>query len=318
MAISIKQGKLVVPNAQDKLRQKGTEQPVFATDYTLLDIETTGLSPYRDRITELGAIKVRNNKVVAQYSNLVKYAGDNSVPAFITKLNGITERQLLEHGIESQIAIKEFRDFISDDLILGYNINFDLNFLYDLSQKNHLATLNNDYLDVLKFARAYYPDEQHNRLVDCIQRIGLRDFETHHGLQDSLDTKQVYDYFKEHFSPENLEAVKRQIKDFSLTDHRLSQAELGFYNPISRKMIMFAGNLHLDLADAQLMVENLGGQVVSSVDNLPNYVVIGDHDRFHGQLAEVQQVQKLKQQGQRISLLTESFFLNMLDDWARG
>lgn len=49
MSIYIKNGILHVTGAQDKLRKKGQEKPDFLTNYTMLDIETTGLYPYRDR-----------------------------------------------------------------------------------------------------------------------------------------------------------------------------------------------------------------------------------------------------------------------------
>ena len=65
------------------VRQKGQEIPDFLSNYTMLDIETTGLSPYRDRITELGAVKVRNGQIVDQYTNLIKFPKNNKVPAFI-------------------------------------------------------------------------------------------------------------------------------------------------------------------------------------------------------------------------------------------
>ena len=74
-----------------KIRQKGIEKPGFPDNYTLIDVETTGLSPYRDRITEMGGLRVRHGEVVATFSELVKFPDSNKVPAFITKLNGIDE-----------------------------------------------------------------------------------------------------------------------------------------------------------------------------------------------------------------------------------
>ena len=93
MTVKVVSGQLEFTNQNlaNKLRKKGHELVKFLDDYTMLDIETTGLSPYRDRITELAGIKVRNRKVVAEYSQLVKYPKDNKVPRFITKLNGIDE-----------------------------------------------------------------------------------------------------------------------------------------------------------------------------------------------------------------------------------
>ncbi len=93
MSIIVKNGALHVSGAEDKLRHKGIERPEFLKDYTLLDIETTGLSTYRNRVTELGGIKVRNNEIVDKYTNLLIYSKSNKVPKFITKLNGITEEK---------------------------------------------------------------------------------------------------------------------------------------------------------------------------------------------------------------------------------
>lgn len=73
MSIFVKEGVLYVSGSEDKLRHKGKEIVDFLSDYTLIDIETTGLSPFRDRVTELGGIKVRNGKVVDKYSHLIKY-----------------------------------------------------------------------------------------------------------------------------------------------------------------------------------------------------------------------------------------------------
>ena len=134
MSIYIKNGVLHVSGVQDKIRGKGQEWPDFISDYTMLDIETTGLNPYRDHVTELGAVKVRANQVVDEFSQLVVYPRSNHVPHFITKLNGITEELLLKEGKPVKEAMTAFRTFIGNDIIIGYNVNFDLNFLYDLTQ----------------------------------------------------------------------------------------------------------------------------------------------------------------------------------------
>ncbi|MCT6890969.1 MAG: exonuclease domain-containing protein, partial [Lactobacillus sp.] len=81
MSIYVKNGVLHVSGVQDKIRGKGQEWPDFISDYTMLDIETTGLNPYRDHVTELGAVKVRANKVVDEFSQLVVYPRSNHVPS---------------------------------------------------------------------------------------------------------------------------------------------------------------------------------------------------------------------------------------------
>lgn len=318
MSIYVKNGILHVPGAQDKLRQKGQEKPDFLTDYTMLDIETTGLYPYRDRITELGAVKVRNGQIVDQYTNLVKFPKNNSVPAFITKLNGITEAQIVMEGIPAKQAITEFREFIGDDIIIGYNINFDLNFLYDLSQKYGLPVLNNDYVDVLRLARTYYPRERHNRLLDCMQRAGIAQVEAHHGLQDSLDTIKVYDDFAQHFTDDLLEKAQSKIKNIDLTGDEVDYLDLGWHNPVQNKKIVLSGHIHMDKDDAGKMIHNMGGKVDDEVLATTNYLIMGDHDFFSKDNHDLNTARDLIKDGAKIKRFSESFFLSMLDDWARS
>lgn len=79
MSISIIQGVLSVPAAQHKVRAKGIEKPGFPENYTLIDVETTGLSPTRNRITEMGALKVRHGEIIDTFSELVKFPDSNTM-----------------------------------------------------------------------------------------------------------------------------------------------------------------------------------------------------------------------------------------------
>lgn len=317
MSIFIKNGILHVTGAQSKLRGKGQERPDFIDDYTLLDIETTGLNPYRDHVTELGAIKVRNNEIIDQFSKLVVYPRSNKVPAFITKLNGITEELLLTEGVPVKEAMTEFRQFIGDDIIVGYNVNFDLNFLYDLAKKFKLPELNNDYVDVLRLARAYYPF-QHNRLLDCMQRAGIAEVEQHHGLDDSIDTKKVYDDFRNNFTADLLHKAQGKIKNIDLLENELEAWELGFRNPVNNKIVVFAEGINMDNAEAALMVNNMGGKAQTKVTADADYLIMADSDFFNQNNENWQKAQEFNKTGSKIKRLSESYFLNMLDEWARN
>ena len=317
MSIYVKNGVLHVSGVQNKIRGKGQEWPDFISDYTMLDIETTGLNHYRDHVTELGAVKVRNNKVVAEFSQLVVYPRSNRVPSFITKLNGITEELLLKEGIPVKEAMTAFRSFIGADIIIGYNVNFDLNFLYDLAQKFHLPELNNNYVDVLRLARVYYP-MQHNRLLDCIQRAGIAQVEQHHGLADSLDTKKVYDDFRQHFTPELLQEAQGKLKNMDLLHAELEAWELGFRNPVNNKKIAFAPEVEMDRAQAAQMVNNMNGLAQTGVKPDTDYLIMSDDGFFSKTNPETLKAKEYNRAGSKIKRLSESYFLNMLDEWARS
>ena len=317
MSIYVKNGVLHVSGVQDKIRGKGQEWPDFISDYTMLDIETTGLNPYRDHVTELGAVKVRANQVVDEFSQLVVYPRSNHVPHFITKLNGITEELLLKEGKPVKEAMTAFRTFIGNDIIIGYNVNFDLNFLYDLTQKFHLPKLSNDYVDVLRLARVYYP-MQHNRLLDCIQRAGIAQVEEHHGLADSLDTKKVYDDFREHFTPELLQEAQGKLKNIDLLQDELEVWELGFRNPVNNKKIAFAPEIEMNSAEAAQMVNNMNGVAQTGVKADTDYLIMSDDGFFSKNNPETLKAKEYNHAGSKIKRLSESYFLNMLDEWARS
>lgn len=317
MSIYVKNGVLHVSGVQDKIRRKGQEWPDFISDYTMLDIETTGLSPYRDHVTELGAVKVRANKVVDEFSQLVVYPRSNHVPSFITKLNGITEDLLLEKGKPVKEAMTAFRTFIGDDIVIGYNVNFDLNFLYDLARKFHLPELSNNYVDVLRLARVYYP-QQHNRLLDCIQRAGIAQVEQHHGLADSLDTKKVYDDFRQHFTPELLQEAQGKLKNIDLLQDELEVWELGFRNPVNNKKIAFAPEVEINGTEAAQMVNNMNGVAQTGVKADTDYLIMSDNGFFSKSNPETLKAKEFNHAGSKIKRLSESYFLNMLDEWARS
>ena len=317
MSIYVKNGVLHVSGVQDKIRRKGQEWPDFISDYTMLDIETTGLNPYRDHVTELGAVKVRANKVVDEFSQLVVYPRSNHVPSFITKLNGITEDLLLEKGKPVKEAMTAFRTFIGDDIVIGYNVNFDLNFLYDLARKFHLPELSNNYVDVLRLARVYYP-QQHNRLLDCIQRAGIAQVEQHHGLADSLDTKKVYDDFRQHFTPELLQEAQGKLKNIDLLQDELEVWELGFRNPVNNKKIAFAPEVEINGTEAAQMVNNMNGVAQTGVKADTDYLIMSDNGFFSKSNPETLKAKEFNHAGSKIKRLSESYFLNMLDEWARS
>ncbi|GFZ26776.1 exonuclease domain-containing protein [Lactobacillus corticis] len=317
MAITIDHGILQIPGAQDKLRQKGREHPGFYDDYTMIDIETTGLAPYRDRITDLGAVKVRQGQVVDTYSTLVKYPGNNRVPAFITKLNGITQQLLEDEGKPVKQAIAEFRDFIGSDLIAGYNVNFDLNFVYDACEKFKAPRLDNDYIDVLRLARGLYPRQRHNRLVDLLQRLNIAQTEEHRGLQDSMDTIRVYNELQK-LAPANLEEeLTQQLKTVDLSQPLPTSRDLVRFSQFDHKRIVLAGDLASGRSELGQALSNLGADLREEVNPLTDYVIAGDREFFKGDLPAIKAARSLQAEHNPIKCWTESFFLAVFDDWAR-
>lgn len=110
-------------------------------DFTVVDIETTGLVTDYDEIIELSALRVRNNIVSDSYSVLVKPKYE--IDDFITELTGITNEMLVhERSIEE--VILDFYNFIGSDILLGHNLGFDIKFINkNLGRFNKPLLLNN-------------------------------------------------------------------------------------------------------------------------------------------------------------------------------
>lgn len=320
MSISIIQGVLNIPGAQHKIRAKGIEKPGFPENYTLIDVETTGLNPTYSRITEMGGLKVRGGEIVQTFSELVKFPDSNKVPANISKLNGIDEAKIEAEGMPVDEAIKKFRYFIGSDPIVGYNVNFDLNFVYDLTLKYNLPVLSNDYVDVYRLARSFYPDQRRNRLIDCLNRLGIAQNQDHRGLQDTIDTKAVFDELHRQFKHDHLLRAHEMIKSMDLTNEwpEIVKQSFAFRSPFKNKNVTIIGDWDLSTNEVAQAIKNLGGNLQKEINENSDYLLIGDQDRFRTDLTDLNKAKLLKEQGEKIHTWTEKYFLNILDDWARS
>lgn len=161
----------------------------FVDDYVLVDIETTGLSPITDEIIEIGAIKVKQNKIVDKYNELIKV--NREISPFITNLTGITN-EMLQTGKNPITVYKEFIDFIGENVIIGHNVNFDLGFLTDKCKKYINYNLTNDYVDTMYLARRLVKDTMNYKLGTLAEYFNVSYEGAHRGLKDVEITYEVY------------------------------------------------------------------------------------------------------------------------------
>ena len=169
--------------------KKGKNLMKFVDDYVLVDIETTGLSPTKDEIIEIGAIKVQNNKIIETYNELINI--NRKLPSFITKLTGITD-DMIKNGRMPTLVLKEFVDFTQNNIIIGHNVNFDLGFLINKCRKYLNYNLDNDYIDTMFLARRLVPDSINYKLGTLAKYFNVSYEGAHRGLKDVQITFEVY------------------------------------------------------------------------------------------------------------------------------
>lgn len=173
---------------------KGKSLLKWVDNYVLVDIETTGLSPRTDEIIEIGAIKVKENKIIDTYNTLIKI--DRNLNPFITKLTGITDK-MLETGKETDKALEEFVNFTGNEIIMGHNVNFDINFIYDKCLSYLDYYLSNDFVDTMRIAKHILPDIQNYKLGTLANYFGVDYRSAHRGLKDVEITYEVYNKLKD-------------------------------------------------------------------------------------------------------------------------
>lgn len=287
-------------------------------DYCVLDTETTGLSAYYDEIIEIGILRVRDNIIVGQYSQLIQ--PENEIDPFITALTGITNEMVA--GMPSITEVKdEVLSFLGDDIILGHNTSFDIRFL----NEGFNQAINNPYMDTMQFARKVFPELKHHRLSDLMEYLGLTNNE-HRSIADCIATKELYDAIKQIMKEkglliENLWASSKRHGGYGIDIGAISPTTVNidedsfFYG----RHVVFTGKLEkMVRQDAMQIVVNLGGILDKSVTKETNYLILGNNDYnaiLKGEKSSKhKKAEKLKLEGQDIEIIDEFTFYDILNE----
>lgn len=181
---------------------KGESVLCLPRDYTVVDTETTGLSTESCCLIEVSALRVREGRVAAEFSTLIRPPWrevqkngqwqQGYVDDFIQGLTGITD-EMLEGAPLPEEALPQVEDFLGRDLLLGHNVGFDTAFLYDSFQKYLGRPLGNNSLDQLRLARKLLPQLPHHRLGDVAAALGVPYEGAHRALADCWITYGCYE-----------------------------------------------------------------------------------------------------------------------------
>lgn len=189
------------------MRQIGKSKIEYPDTYIVIDTETTGLSPGIDHLIEVAAIKYVNHKETARFNELINpikdilgdHVGENTVyvSEFITSLTGITNEMLKDARGQKEV-LKDYIQFIGDDLIIGHNVRFDINFIYEALLKDYGVLFQNDYIDTLRIARKLLHNElKRYRLKDLADYYDVDYSHAHRAINDVEITHDCYEYMME-------------------------------------------------------------------------------------------------------------------------
>lgn len=270
----------------------------YPDDYTVLDIETTGLNPQNDYITEISAIKYRNNRRVDEFSSLVK--PDFSIPYYITRLTGIDDAMVADAPSIDEVILS-FMDFLADDIIAGYNVGFDLSFIAENLAGYYAKRLANNYVDVMKLAQNELPFLGRYKQTAVAEYFNIATAGAHRALVDCNICNGCY----------------QKLKELVVADYRLppQQRELvlahssSSLKPLADRNIVLLGSFDgLYLKNLQEILTELGASVAYHVTAVSDMVIVGTADASVCDGADLQRAVSMKNAGKNIYILKEDVF----------
>ena len=153
------------------------------TTYCILDLETTGLSFRTEKITEVGIMKVKDGKVIDEFSCFVN--PEKPIPQKVVEVTNITDDMVKDAETIDKVFPK-ILEFVGDSVLVAHNADFDIGFLkYNAKQLGY--ELNNTYMDTLKLAKSLFPDFKKYKLGIIAEKLGIV-VEVAHRALDDVDT----------------------------------------------------------------------------------------------------------------------------------
>ena len=159
-------------------------------EYVVVDLETTGLDPYKGcEIIEIGVTEINNNEIGRNYSRLIKPNG--IIPSLITDITNITN-EMVENEKSLEEVLPKFRQYIGDKTIIAHNAKFDLKFLNYYLNKMGLEPINNYIctLELLKQNKEY--KGKNKKLETACEYYNIENKNAHRADSDTLATAKLF------------------------------------------------------------------------------------------------------------------------------
>lgn len=190
----------------------GAYNKPFNEETVVFDIETTGLSVQSCKITEIGAVKVKDGKVTEIFDTFVN--PEIPIPPEITELTSITD-EMVADAPKIKEALESFFEFVGskDKLLVAHNANFDTGFIRQAAKDCDME-FNNPYLDTVALSRFLNPTLKKHKLDILAEHYKLGDFHHHRACDDAEMLAYIYlkmiDSMNEH-DIRDFEQLKRDM-----------------------------------------------------------------------------------------------------------
>lgn len=156
--------------------------------YVVIDLETTGNSPDKDKIIQIGAVVVEDNKIKEQFSTFVNT--DQEIPEFIQELTGINAEMLIDApNIEE--AIQKLLPLLDNSIFVAHNAAFDLGFIQNVLLESGYEAFSGLVIDTIQLAKIIIPMAQSYKLESLSKELEIAHVNPHRADDDARATADL-------------------------------------------------------------------------------------------------------------------------------
>lgn len=216
-----KNGIKIIYGVEAYLVDEDTDTIVNANDrdldqtFVVFDIETTGLSPHSDNLTEIGAVKVQNCEIVDSFSTFVNPKMDISYQ--IQELTRITN-EMVKDAPSLEEALPKFLEFAKDSVLVAHNADFDTGFIYQKCQQLGLE-YNFEKVDTLTLARIINTNLKRFSLDKVCKEMGVVLAGHHRAVNDAQATAEVFIKYLEIFKKKGINKLSDVNRVYGKVDY---------------------------------------------------------------------------------------------------
>ena len=198
----------------------GAYNESFDAETIVFDIETTGLSVQNCKITEIGAVKIKNGEIIDTFNTFVN--PEVPIPEEIVELTSITD-EMVADAPKVREALEMFFEFIGGGrkLLVAHNANFDTGFIRYAAEECGME-FTNPYLDTVALSRYINPSLKKHKLDVLAEYYGLGDFNHHRACDDAAMLAAIYFKMIESMREQDIKSFDQLKRDMSANSNPLS------------------------------------------------------------------------------------------------
>ncbi len=184
----------------------GKGDGALSGEFIVFDIETTGLSNATERITEIGAVRMRGGEVVDTFDIFVN--PEKPIPPKIVELTGITDAMVADAPKEAE-GLRQFYDFCGDcRLLVAHNAPFDTGFIRAAARRSGMLYAFTA-IDTVPLCRALYPGQKNYKLDTVAEFLKLPPFNHHRACDDAKVLADIFAHAIKDMQTMSIESVQQ-------------------------------------------------------------------------------------------------------------